>query len=228
MPQRRTSISHDTPPPGSDPQHPTAELLLWAYSHAIFPMVDPDRDEIEWFHPDPRGIIPLQPAEAFHIPRNLAREMRKGRFTIRSDSAFRTVMQACATARSLDNRSWMNPRLLMPYLELFERGHAHSIEAWLGDDLVGGLYGVHIGGAFFGESMFSRPESGGSNSSKVCLVHLVSWLRKRGFLLLDTQFSNEHLNQFGCVEIPARKYHAVLAKAVNIQAEWGHFSPDVS
>lgn len=221
---RRPPQPDDIPPAGSDPQRPTAQLLLWAYAHAMFPMVDPDRDVIDWFHPDPRGIIPLQPVEAFHIPRNLAREVRKRRFAIRSDTAFERVMRECATARSAENRSWMNERLLAAYVELFKGGHAHSIEAWLDDELVGGLYGVHIGGAFFGESMFSRPPKG-SNSSKVCLVQLVNWLRTRGFILLDTQFNNEHLVQFGCVEIDAEKYHALLKKAVKAPTSWGKFQP---
>jgi leucyl/phenylalanyl-tRNA--protein transferase len=221
---RRLPQPDDNPPAGSDPQQPTAELLLWAYAHAIFPMVDPERDVIDWFHPDPRGIIPLQPVEAFHIPKNLAREVRKSRFTIRSDGAFERVMRECATDRSRDNRSWMNERLLAAYIELFSRGHAHSIEAWLNDQLVGGLYGVHIGGAFFGESMFSRPPHG-SNSSKVCLVHLVNWLRARGFTLLDTQFQNDHLERFGCVEVAAKAYHAMLAQAVKAKATWGEFEP---
>jgi leucyl/phenylalanyl-tRNA--protein transferase len=224
----RTPPPTSEAPPPVDPDDPTAELLVWAYSNAIFPMVDPDLDRIDWFHPDPRGILPLHPPEAIHVPRNLAREVRKGRFAIRSDAAFESVMRECATARSLDNRSWMNERLLQAYLELFKLGHAHSIEAWLGEpphqELVGGLYGVHVGGAFFGESMFSRPAKGGSNSSKVCLVHLVRWLRSRGFLLLDTQFANEHLEQFGCVEIPAAEYHQVLAKAIAANATWGEFS----
>ncbi len=208
------------PPVGSDPDRPNAAMLLWAYAHAVFPMVDPDSGEIEWFHPDPRGILPLSPPEAFHVPRNLAREVRSNRFEIRSDSAFERVMRECATARSLDNRSWMNERLLKAYLELFSLGHAHSIEAWLGDELVGGLYGVHIGGAFFGESMFCRPAKGGSNASKVCLVHLVRRLQDRGFVLLDTQFANEHLKQFGCVEVDATAYHAMLRRAIDVQATW--------
>ena len=216
----------DAPPPGSDPQHPTAAMLLWAYRHAIFPMVDPDRDVIEWFHPDPRGIIPLQPVEAFHIPKNLAREVRKARFHIRTDTAFERVMRECATDRTRFNRCWMNERLLAAYVKLFEIGHAHSIEAWLEDELVGGLYGVHIGGAFFGESMFSRPAIGGSNSSKVCLVHLVHHLRERGFTLLDTQFSNDHLDQFGCVEIDAEHYHMLLSKAVAMNIPWGPLGGD--
>lgn len=223
-PKAHVPDDDDTPPPGCDPQHPTAELLLWAYRHAIFPMVDPDRNVIEWFRPDLRGIIPLHPPDAFHIPRTLSREVRKRRFAVRSDTAFERVMRECATDRSPFNRSWMNERLLSAYVELHKVGHAHSIEAWLDDELVGGLYGVHIGGAFFGESMFSRPAKGGSNSSKVCLVHLVRWLRERGFSLLDTQFSNHHLDQFGCVEIEAGEYERLLRMAVAMNVTWGRFS----
>ena len=133
-------------------------------------------------------------------------------------------MRECATARSDDNQSWMNERLLQAYVQLFFLGHAHSVEAWLDDALVGGLYGVHLGGAFFGESMFSRPETGGSNASKVCLVHLVQWLRRRGFMLLDTQFANQHLLQFGCVGIPATEYHARLQQAILAPVSWGQFT----
>jgi leucyl/phenylalanyl-tRNA---protein transferase len=218
----------DAPPAGSDPQHPSPQLLLWAYRNAIFPMVDNERGKVEWFSPDPRAIVPLHPEDAFHIQKNLAREVRKGQFAIRCDTAFERVMRECAADRSDENPSWMDERLLRPYVQLFEMGHAHSIEAWLPpphNELVGGLYGVHVGGAFFGESMFSRPEQGGSNSSKICLVHLVRWLRSRGFLLLDTQFSNPHLDQFGCVEIPARVYEAILSQAVKMDTTWGEFSP---
>jgi leucyl/phenylalanyl-tRNA--protein transferase len=216
----------DAPPDGSDPQQPTPELLLWAYRHAIFPMADPDTGQIEWFSPDPRGIIPLQPPgnpEAFHVPRNLAREMRKKKFDIRSDTEFEQVMRACGTDRSWFNRSWINETIISAYCELHRRGHAHSVEAWLNGELVGGLYGVHIGGAFFGESMFSLPRKGGSNSSKVCLVHLVNWLRHRGFTLLDTQFWNEHLDQFGCVEASAEDYLVMLNEAVRKDVTWGDF-----
>jgi leucyl/phenylalanyl-tRNA--protein transferase len=135
-------------------------------------------------------------------------------------------MRECATERSASNRSWMNERLLRSYVELHRRGHAHSIEAWLQDELVGGLYGVHIGGAFFGESMFSRPGRGGTNASKVCLVHLVRWLQKRGFSLLDTQFRTPHLAQFGCTEIPAREYRTTLANAVAAEVAWGEFNSE--
>jgi leucyl/phenylalanyl-tRNA--protein transferase len=220
------------PPPGSDPQRPTAALLLWAYRNAIFPMADPRRGRsIDWFSPDPRAIIPLHPPDAFHVPRNLAREVRKGKFIIRSDTAFERVMRECASERGGDNHVWMNDTLLHAYLELLAMGHAHSIEAWLpspragaADELVGGLYGVHIGGAFFGESMFSRPALGGSNSSKVCLVHLVRWLRARGFLLLDTQFVNDHIMQFGCIEIHASAYEMMLSQAIKAPVTWGDFA----
>jgi leucyl/phenylalanyl-tRNA--protein transferase len=129
-------------------------------------------------------------------------------------------MRACGTDRSLTNRSWINEGIVDAYVALHQLGFAHSVEAWLGDKLVGGLYGVHIGGAFFGESMFSRPDLGGTNASKVCLVHLVKHLRERGFTLLDTQFSTPHLAQFGCVEVDAEHYLAMLNKAVRTFASW--------
>jgi leucyl/phenylalanyl-tRNA---protein transferase len=208
-----------------DPQHPTPELLLACYARGIFPMADPHTGVVEYFSPHPRAIIPLDEG-AFHVPKNLAREVRRGRFEIRSDTAFQLVMRLCATPRSEDNLSWMNQRLLPAYTALFERGHAHSIEAWRGETLLGGLYGVHIGGFFAGESMFSRPELGGSNASKVCLVHLVRWLRARGFTLLDTQFTTEHLAQFGCVEIPRRTYLVRLREAIELPVTWGRFAAE--
>lgn len=210
-------------PPSSNPQEPSAQMLLWAYGHGIFPMADPDTRRIEWYSPDPRGIIPL---DEFHIPRNLAREVRKGKFDIRYDSAFESVMRGCATDRNALNRSWINETILTAYCDLHRLGFAHSVEAWLENQLVGGLYGVQIGGAFFGESMFSRPDLGGTNSSKICLVHLVSRLRHRGFTLLDTQFWNEHLDQFGCVEISADEYLKILHEAIRLPVIWG--SADLS
>jgi leucyl/phenylalanyl-tRNA--protein transferase len=187
-------------------------------------MVDPESGFIEWIEPGIRGVIPLVPPSAFHVPRNLGREVRKARFQIRSDRAFETVMRLCATDRAPDNRTWIDDRLIAAYVALHRAGHAHSIEAWLGDELVGGLYGVHIGGAFFGESMFSRPQQGGSNSSKVCLVHLVEWLRQRGFMLLDVQFWNPHLEQFGCERMARREYATLLAEALKVNATWGEFT----
>jgi leucyl/phenylalanyl-tRNA--protein transferase len=201
-----------------DPQHPDAQMLQWAYRQGVFPMADSDRGRIEWFSPDPRGIIPL---ERFSTPRSLARVVRQGRFDVRTDTAFETVMRQCAGPRPDDAGTWIDDRLVAAYVELHTQGMAHSVEAWRDDTLVGGLYGVHIGGAFFGESMFIRPEAGGTNASKVCLVHLVERLRDRGFTLLDTQFWNEHLEQFGCVEIPRADYMGRLAAAVDQRVDWG-------
>lgn len=220
------------PPVDADSQRPTSAMLLWAYCHGIFPMADPDTGRIDWFSPDPRAIFPLHPPDAFHIPRNVAREVRKGRIDIRYDTEFEQVMRDCAVDRDEDNRCWINDTIIAAYCELHRLGFAHSVEAWLPTEtgtgphspqsavLVGGLYGVSIGGAFFGESMFSRPDLGGSNSSKVCLVHLVNRLRLRGYTLLDTQFWNEHIAQFGCIEIPADEYLKLLHNAVRLPLAW--------
>ena len=205
------------PPSRSDPQRPSIEMLLWAYGHGIFPMGDPDTGRIEWFSPDPRGIIPL---DQFHIPRNVAREVRRNKFNIRFNTAFEQVMRGCATDRNEFNRSWIDDTILQAYCQLHRQGFAHSVEAWLNERLVGGLYGVNIGSAFFGESMFSRPDLGGSNSSKICLVHLVAHLRQRSFTLLDTQFWTEHLDQFGCIEISADEYLNKLDQAIRLPVKW--------
>ena len=174
-------------------------------------MADPEEGVIEWFRPDPRGILPL---DGVHVPKSLGRRVRSGRFMITVNRAFEEVIRRCALPRSFENGSWMVEELLVAYLELQERGFAHSVEAWRDEQLVGGLYGVQIGAAFFGESMFSRPEIGGTDASKVCLVHLVERMRDRGFTLLDTQFVNDHLQQFGCIEIPAADYDVMLAEAI--------------
>ena len=186
-------------------------------------MANPLTDDIEWFSPDPRAVMPFA---SFHAPKSLLREVRRGRFDIRCDTAFEAVIQACASPRSTDDLSWIDHRVIEAYVGLHRMGHAHSIEAWLDDRLVGGLYGVHIGGAFFGESMFSRPTLGGANASKVCLVHLVRWLRQRDFTLLDTQFHTEHLDQFGCVEIQRDSYMVKLDEALGRKVTWGQFSLD--
>lgn len=198
-----------------DPQKPTADLLLWSYRRGIFPMADLSADRIDWYSPDPRGVIPL---DAFRVRKSLQRVVKRGDFEIRSDSAFEEVIRACADPRGSD---WINDRLIRAYSELHDLGYAHSVEAWLGDKLVGGLYGVQIGGAFFGESMFSRPKVGGTNSSKVCMVHLVRWMRHRKFTLLDSQYWNRHLNQFGCIEIPREEYLRKLQEAVDAPVTWG-------
>lgn len=205
-----------------DPQRPTPELLLWTYANGVFPMADPHTNVIEWFSPDPRGILPL---DRFHVPKNLAREVRKGRFDIRSDTAFEQVMRSCAVGRAIDNGSWINDRLIRAYCELHERGFAHTVEAWFHDRLVGGLYGVAIGGAFFGESMFTKPEHGGTNASKVCLVHLVRRLNARGYSLLDTQFTNPHLERFGCIEISRDEYLKRLQHAIKLPVTWDRSQP---
>ncbi len=196
----------------------SVELLLSAYLQGIFPMADPDTGEVNWFCPERRGVIPL---DAFHVPFNLKRAVRKGSFEVTSDQAFEEVIRLCATDRSSSNRSWISDALIEAYIQLHERGYAHSVEARLEGRLVGGLYGVHIGGAFFGESMFSRPDYGGTNASKVCLVHLVEHMRRRGFTLLDTQFVNPHLEQFGCIEISHKDYLRRLEEAVAMDVTWG-------
>ncbi len=200
-----------------DPQRPTAELLIWAYSRGIFPMVQPRTGEIEWFSPDPRAVFPL---DRFHVPRRLARKLRQIPFELRVDTAFERVMRACGEARTDRPTTWIDERLIKAYVELFEFGAAHSVEAWLDGQLVGGIYGVHLGAAFFGESMFHRAESGGTDASKACLVELVRILRTHSFELFDTQFRNPHLDQFGCAEITRDSYHKRLQVALGHLATW--------
>ena len=181
-----------------------SELLLSAYASGWFPMAV-DGGEIRWFSPDPRGVIPL---ETFHTPRRLARVIRKGTFRIEIDRAFESVMRACAEAErdADDPGTWISDEIVRSYCALHERGVAHSVETWQGDRLVGGLYGVALGGAFFGESMFHRE----TDASKVALVALVERLRSRGYTLLDTQWVTEHLEQFGAIEISRSRYLRML------------------
>jgi leucyl/phenylalanyl-tRNA--protein transferase len=173
-------------------------LLLNAYASGWFPMaVD---HEIHWFSPDPRGVVPL---DQVHVPRRLARAVRGGGFRIEIDRAFVDVMRACAADRDSDDPgTWISDEIIASYTALHARGFAHSVEAWNGDRLAGGLYGVAIGGAFFGESMFHHE----TNASKVAFVALVERLRARGFTLLDTQWVTPHLEQFGAIEIPRAEY----------------------
>lgn len=179
-------------------------LLMRAYREGIFPM-GMDDGEIGWFSPDPRGVLPL---DAFHIPARLARVVRQQRFEIRIDTAFERVMRACGER---PDGTWISDAILESYLALHRLGIAHSIEAWRNRDLVGGLYGVHLGGAFYGESMFHRA----TDASKVALVALVDRLRRRGFALLDVQWVTPHLLQFGAVEVPRRTYLAMLRRALS-------------
>jgi leucyl/phenylalanyl-tRNA--protein transferase len=187
-------------------------LLLAAYCQGIFPMGGPD-GAIRWYDPDPRAIIPLD--EGFHVPSRLARTVRNAPFELRVDTRFRAVMEACA---ELDREgSWITPELTDAYVALHEAGFAHSVEAWRGEQLVGGLYGVAIAGLFAGESMFSRER----DASKVALVHLVERLRRGGFALLDTQFLTEHLARFGAYEIPRAEYRRRLGAALRVDASFG-------
>ncbi len=179
-------------------------LLVRAYREGRFPM-GLDGGEIGWFSPDPRGILPL---DTFHVPARLQRVLRQGLFEIRIDPSFEAVMRACAARRG--DGTWINAEILASYLALHRLGLAHSVEVWMEGGLAGGLYGVHLGGAFFGESMFHRAP----NASKIALVALADRLTRRGFLLLDTQWVTSHLEQFGAVEIPRRQYLRLLAAAL--------------
>ena len=186
----------------------TPSLLLRAYAAGIFPMAESaDDPELFWIDPERRGVLPL---DTFHLPRRLRRTLRAEDFDIRCDRAFEAVIRGCAEPTPERARTWINEEIVHLYVALFHQGHAHSVEAWLADELVGGLYGVAIGGAFFGESMFSRV----TDASKVALAHLVARLRLGGFRLLDTQFVTEHLRQFGATEIPRAEYHRRLAEAL--------------
>jgi leucyl/phenylalanyl-tRNA---protein transferase len=179
-------------------------LLVAAYQAGYFPM-GMDDGEIGWFSPDPRGILPL---DTFHVSRRLARVLRSGRFAVTTDRAFRRVMESCAADR--DDGTWINAEILDVYGELHARRLAHSVEVWLDGDLAGGLYGVCLGGAFFGESMFHRV----TDASKVALASLVEHLRTREFHLLDTQWTTPFLETFGAIEIPRDEYLARLEKAL--------------
>ena len=181
------------------------EILLLGYRLGVFPMAMDD-GSIEWFSPTRRGIIPL---ESFHLPHTARRAWRRQLFEIKTDCAFTEVIRACARR----TETWINEEIIGSYDELHRLGYAHSVEAWQDGKLAGGLYGVAIGGAFFGESMFHRV----TDASKVALAGLVERLRERGFVLLDTQWMTKHLAQFGAVEIPRAKYLDLLESALNLR-----------
>ena len=190
----------------------TPDLLLRAYAIGIFPMAESRVDpELHWIDPDMRGILPL---DSLHLPRKLRAKIRRGVFDVRCNTAFQEVIRGCAEPAENRPDTWINPVIEQLYNELFDMGFAHSVECWQGGELVGGLYGVSLGGAFFGESMFSRAD----DASKVALAHLVLRLRKGGFQLLDTQFTTAHLSRFGVFEIPREDYRRLLTKAVSGQA----------
>ncbi|MBB3539350.1 MULTISPECIES: leucyl/phenylalanyl-tRNA--protein transferase [unclassified Rhizobium] len=186
----------------------TPEILLRAYSIGLFPMAESaDDPEIFWVEPDLRGVLPL---EEFHVSKSLAKTIRRKPFDIRFNHDFDAVIAACAAETGDRPSTWINQTIKSLYSTLHRIRHAHSVEAWDGDELVGGLYGVSLGSAFFGESMFSRR----TNASKICLVHLVERLRAKSFTLLDTQFTTEHLKTFGAIDVPKDEYTHMLAAAM--------------
>ncbi|HEY9539729.1 MAG TPA: leucyl/phenylalanyl-tRNA--protein transferase [Kiloniellaceae bacterium] len=192
----------------------TPDLLLRAYAIGIFPMAESRIDpELHWIDPDMRGILPL---DDFRLPRKLRAKIRRGIFEVRCNSAFQEVIRGCAEPAENRPDTWINPVIEQLYNELFDMGFAHSVECWRNGTLVGGLYGVSLGGAFFGESMFSRA----TDASKIALAQLVLRLRRGGFQLLDTQFTTPHLSRFGVVEIPREDYRRLLTKAVSGQAQF--------
>ncbi|OIQ87646.1 leucyl/phenylalanyl-tRNA--protein transferase [mine drainage metagenome] len=186
----------------------TAETLIRAYCAGIFPMADSrDDPRLFWVDPEERGILPL---DGFHLPRSLRRTIRRAPFQVTADTAFARVMEGCAEAGPGRQETWINAAILARFQELHRLGLAHSLECWQNGALVGGLYGLALGGAFFGESMFSRA----TDASKVALAHLVAGLIKGGYRLLDTQFITGHLARFGAIEIPRARYHQLLARAL--------------
>jgi leucyl/phenylalanyl-tRNA--protein transferase len=192
----------------------TPEVLLKAYACGIFPMAESaDDPALYWIEPEMRGILPL---EGFHVPGRLARTIRTTPFAVRVDRDFEAVIEGCAEPKRDRSRTWINTRIRRIYRALFERGHCHTVEVYDGDELVGGLYGVSLGRAFFGESMFHRAR----DASKIALVHLVGRLKAGGYRLLDTQFITEHLRTFGAVEVPKRRYHRVLEDALVGQGDF--------
>ena len=194
----------------SPPDPFDAHALLQCYAHGVFPMGE-DRDDprVYLVEPEQRGVIPL---DGFHIPARLRRTIRNEPFVVRVDTAFDAVLHACAAAAPGREETWINAPIMSLYLDLHTRGHAHSVECWRDEVLVGGLYGVTLGGAFFGESMFSRA----TDASKVALAHLVARLRLGGWRLLDAQFRTPHLDQFGLLEIPQGAYLKRLAEALPV------------
>ena len=186
----------------------TPEVLLKAYACGIFPMAETAEDPaLYWIEPEKRGVIPL---DRFHTPSRLARTVRSERFTVTVDRDFDAVLEGCAEPQPGRPRTWINTRIRVLYRKLYERRHCHSVEVYEGENLVGGLYGVTLGRAFFGESMFHRVR----DASKVALVHLVARLKAGGFRLLDTQFVTDHLRTFGAIEVPRRQYHKLLEAAL--------------
>ena len=193
----------------------TPELIVRAYRAGIFPMAEDAEDEdLFWVSPEMRGIMPL---DRFHASKSLRKAMRKSGWTVKVDSDWHSVIEGCATVGEDRDNTWINQTIRAVYGALFERGVAHTVEVWDGDDLVGGLYGLAIGGAFFGESMFHRR----TDASKMAMAHLVERLNAGGFVLLDTQFITPHLASLGGIEIPRAEYEDRLGQALVLDGDWG-------
>ena len=200
----------------------TPDVLLKAYACGIFPMAEnADDPTLFWIEPQARGVLPL---EDVHVPKRLRRTIRAGVFDMRVDTDFEAVIAGCAASRPGRRSTWINQRIRELYGTLFERGYCHTVETWCDGRLVGGLYGVAIGGAFFGESMFSTE----TDASKVALVYLVARLRHGGFTLLDTQFVTDHLRQFGTIELDKAEFHLRLDRALSDLAFFHALSPSAS
>lgn len=192
-------------------KRPTVEMLLAGYAQGIFPMAHPtENNEVYWYAPDPRGLLPI---EEFHVPSRLEHTYRQRPFDLRVNTDFEAVIEGCAEPRGPDNQTtWISPQIIEAYTELHNRGNAHSVEAWDGEELVGGLYGVTLGGLFAGESMFYRE----TDASKICLVFTARRLAERGFGLFDIQWTNDHLEQFGAFEMSREEYERRLRDII----EW--------
>ena len=198
----------------------TPEVLLKAYACGIFPMAESAEDPaLYWIEPERRGILPI---ERFHVPARLVRTVRGDRFRVVCDRDFDAVIDGCAEPKPGRARTWINARIRNLYCKLYDIGHCHSVEAYEDDKLVGGLYGVSLAGAFFGESMFHRAR----DASKIALVHLVARLRAGGFVLLDTQFVTDHLEMFGAVELSRRQYHRLLERALAGEGRFDALAPE--
>jgi leucyl/phenylalanyl-tRNA--protein transferase len=192
----------------------TPEVLLKAYACGIFPMAESaDDPALYWIEPEQRGIIPLQ---GFHVSSRMARTVRTTPLAVWVDRDFDAVIEGCATPQPDRDKTWINARIRNIYRALYDLGHCHTVEVYNGDDLVGGLYGVSLGRAFFGESMFHRVR----DASKIALVHLIARLRAGGYRLCDTQYVTEHLKTFGAVDVPKKRYHRLLEEALAGEADF--------
>ncbi|MBK9188766.1 MAG: leucyl/phenylalanyl-tRNA--protein transferase [Phycisphaerales bacterium] len=211
----------------TDADQQAVDALLTHYAQGWFPMLDPDEEVVRWVQPAMRFLLPLEDG-GFHIPRTLRSRVRAARFEVTCDRAFGRVIRACAETRPGREETWLDPSIIDAFELLHRAGHAHSLEAWHNAELVGGLYGLCVGSVFCGESMFSRPHLGGTDASKVCLVHLVHHLRRCGFTLLDAQLHSDHLARFGATEVPRARYLAMLRKAAPDHRAWLPFDPAVA